>query len=146
MQPYAGFAFEQEGRDLSSTMAFVRLLTGLMKEELFGPRVVPIVADEARTFGMASLFKPFGIYAPFGQHYEPEDSGSLLAYHESVNGQILEEGITEAGALSSWTAAATSYSVHGLAMLPFYIFYSMFGFQRVRSEERRVGKEWRVGG
>jgi len=131
MQRYAGFAFEQEGRDLSSTMAFVRLLTGLMKEERFGPRVVPIVADEARTFGMASLFKPFGIYAPFGQHYEPEDSGSLLAYHESVNGQILEEGITEAGALSSWTAAATSYSVHGIPMLPFYIYYSMFGFQRV---------------
>src|SRR5690625_4302158 len=131
LKDYGQFAFEQAGRSVSSTMVFVRLLTGLMKEERFGPRVVPIVADEARTFGMASLFKPFGIYAPFGQHYEPEDSGSLVAYHESTKGQILEEGITEAGALSSWTAAATSYSVHGLAMLPFYIFYSMFGFQRV---------------
>src|SRR5699024_10977817 len=106
-------------------------LTGLMKEDRIGERVVPIVADEARTFGMASLFKPFGIYAPFGQHYEPEDSSSMLAYHESVDGQILEEGITEAGAVSSWTAAATSYSVHGIPMLPFYIYYSMFGFQRV---------------
>src|SRR4029453_7161232 len=96
-----------------------------------GPRVVPIVADEARTFGMASLFRQVGIYAPLGQLYQPEDSGSILSYREDRSGQILEEGITEAGALSSWTAAATAYSAHGLAMLPFYIYYSMFGFQRV---------------
>ena len=92
---------------------------------------MPIVADEARTFGMANLFRQIGIYSPVGQLYEPEDAGSMLSYRESENGQLLEEGITEAGALSSWVAAATSYSVHGLAMLPFYIFYSMFGFQRV---------------
>ena len=92
---------------------------------------MPIVADEARTFGMASLFRQVGIYAPFGQLYEPEDAGSMLYYREARDGQILEEGITEAGALSSWTAAATAYSTHGLAMLPFYIYYSMFGFQRV---------------
>jgi len=92
---------------------------------------VPIVADEARTFGMASLFRQVGIYAPFGQLYQPEDEGSILSYREASSGQILEEGITEAGALSSWTAAATSYSTHGLAMLPFFIYYSMFGFQRV---------------
>ena len=96
-----------------------------------GPRVVPIVADEARTFGMANLFKQIGIYSCSGQNYEPEDIGSLMSYREATNGQILEEGISEAGALSSWTAAATSYSVHGLPMLPFYIYYSMFGFQRV---------------
>jgi pyruvate dehydrogenase E1 component len=96
-----------------------------------GPRVVPIVADEARTFGMAGLFRQVGIYAPFGQLYQPEDSGSVLSYREAATGQILEEGITEAGAISSWTAAATAYSTHGLAMLPFYIYYSMFGFQRV---------------
>ena len=92
---------------------------------------MPIVADEARTFGMATLFRQIGIYSPVGQLYEPEDAGSMLAYREAKNGQLLEEGITEAGALASWTAAATAYSAHGLAMLPFYIFYSMFGFQRV---------------
>ena len=112
-------------------MAFVQLLASLMKDETLGARVVPIVADEARTFGMASLFRTVGIYAPFGQLYQPEDSGSMLYYREDKTGQILEEGITEAGALSSWTAAATSYSTHGLPMLPFYIYYSMFGFQRV---------------
>jgi pyruvate dehydrogenase E1 component len=112
-------------------MAAVRLLTHLLRDKTLGPRIVPIVADEARTFGMASLFKQIGIYSPCGQLYEPEDAGSLLAYCESKQGQLLEEGITEAGALSSWIAAATSYSVHGLPMLPFYIYYSMFGFQRV---------------
>ncbi len=128
---YAGFALAADGRDMSTTMAFVRMLGLLLKDEAIGPRVVPIVADEARTFGMASLFRQIGIYAPHGQLYEPEDSGSLLSYHEAQDGQLLEEGITEAGALSSWTAAATAYSVHGLPMLPFYIYYSMFGFQRV---------------
>jgi pyruvate dehydrogenase E1 component len=96
-----------------------------------GPRIVPIVADEARTFGMANLFKQVGIYSSVGQRYAPEDIGSVLSYREATDGQILEEGISEAGAIASWTAAATSYSVHGLAMLPFYIYYSMFGFQRV---------------
>jgi pyruvate dehydrogenase E1 component len=96
-----------------------------------GPRIVPIVADEARTFGMANLFKQVGIYSSVGQRYAPEDIGSVLSYREAMDGQILEEGISEAGAIASWTAAATSYSVHGLAMLPFYIYYSMFGFQRV---------------
>jgi pyruvate dehydrogenase E1 component len=116
---------------MSTTMAFVRVLGNLLKDAALGPRIVPIVADEARTFGMASLFRQVGIYAPLGQLYQPEDSGSILSYREDRSGQILEEGITEAGALSSWTAAATSYSTHGLAMLPFYIYYSMFGFQRV---------------
>jgi pyruvate dehydrogenase E1 component len=92
---------------------------------------VPIVADEARTFGMANLFKQVGIYSSVGQSYEPEDIGSVLSYREALDGQILEEGISEAGAIASWTAAATSYSVHGWPMLPFYIYYSMFGFQRV---------------
>jgi pyruvate dehydrogenase E1 component len=128
---YATFALGADGKDMSTTMAVVRLLTNLLRDKTFGPRIVPIVADEARTFGMASLFKQIGIYSPFGQRYEPEDAGSLLAYRESREGQLLEEGITEAGAVSSWAAAATSYSVHGLAMLPFYIYYSMFGFQRV---------------
>ncbi len=105
--------------------------SALLKDEAIGPRIVPIVADEARTFGMASLFRQIGIYAPQGQLYEPEDAGSLLSYREARDGQLLEEGITEAGAISSWTAAATAYSVHGLTMLPFYIYYSMFGFQRV---------------
>jgi pyruvate dehydrogenase E1 component len=112
-------------------MAFVRMLGGLLKDPTLGPRVVPIVADEARTFGMANLFKQVGIYSSVGQRYAPEDIGSVLSYREALDGQILEEGISEAGALASWTAAATSYSVHGLAMLPFYIYYSMFGFQRV---------------
>ena len=92
---------------------------------------MPIVADEARTFGMANLFKQVGIYSSVGQRYEPEDIGSVLSYREALDGQILEEGISEAGAIASWTAAATSYSVHGVPMLPFYIYYSMFGFQRV---------------
>ena len=96
-----------------------------------GPRIVPIVADEARTFGMANLFRQIGIYSAQGQLYEPEDIGSVLYYREAHDGQILEEGITEAGAISSWTAAGTSYSVNGLPMLPFYIYYSMFGFQRI---------------
>ncbi|MEP7139791.1 MAG: alpha-ketoglutarate dehydrogenase [Caldimonas sp.] len=125
------FALQADGKEMSTTMAFVRVLGNLLKDPVLGPRVVPIVADEARTFGMASLFRQVGIYAPFGQLYQPEDSGSILSYREERGGQILEEGITEAGAISSWTAAATSYSTHGLAMLPFYIYYSMFGFQRV---------------
>jgi pyruvate dehydrogenase E1 component len=112
-------------------MTIVRLFGNLLKDTTLGPRIVPIVADEARTFGMANLFRQIGIYSPFGQAYEPEDAGSMLYCREAADGQLLEEGITEAGAISSWTAAATSYSVHGVAMLPIYIFYSMFGFQRV---------------
>jgi len=131
IETYARFALEGQMRETSTTVAIVRLLGNLLKDETLGPRIVPIVADEARTFGMAALFRQIGIYAPQGQLYEPEDAGSMLAYREARNGQLLEEGITEAGALSSWVAAATSYSTHGLAMLPFYIFYSMFGFQRV---------------
>ncbi len=128
---YAQFALRAEGKEMSTTMAFVRMLGNLLKDRTLGPRVVPIVADEARTFGMANLFKQVGIYSSMGQRYAPEDIGSVLSYREAMDGQILEEGISEAGALASWTAAATSYSVHGLAMLPFYIYYSMFGFQRV---------------
>jgi pyruvate dehydrogenase E1 component len=118
-------------RSQSTTMAFVQLLSQLMKDEAIGARVVPIVADEARTFGMQTLFRQFGIYSSVGQLYEPEDHDELLYYREAKDGQILEEGITEAGALSSWLAAATSYSSHGTPMLPFYIYYSIFGFQRV---------------
>ncbi|MBS0341685.1 MAG: alpha-ketoglutarate dehydrogenase [Proteobacteria bacterium] len=128
---YAQFAVTAAGKEMSTTMAFVRLLGNLMKDAQLGPRIVPIVADEARTFGMANLFKQVGIYSSVGQRYAPEDIGSVLSYREATDGQILEEGISEAGAIASWTAAATSYSVHGLAMLPFYIYYSMFGFQRV---------------
>ena len=128
---YAQFALAPQAKEMSTTMAFVRMLGGLLKDATLGPRVVPIVADEARTFGKASLFKQVGIYSNVGQRYAPEDIGSILAYREAKDGQILEEGISEAGAIASWTAAATSYSVHGLAMLPFYIYYSMFGFQRV---------------
>ncbi|KQW57983.1 alpha-ketoglutarate dehydrogenase [Variovorax sp. Root411] len=128
---YAQFATAAAGKEMSTTMAFVRMLGNLMKDTALGPRIVPIVADEARTFGMANLFKQVGIYSSVGQRYAPEDIGSVLSYREATDGQILEEGISEAGAIASWTAAATSYSVHGLAMLPFYIYYSMFGFQRV---------------
>lgn len=128
---YAAFALRAEEKEMSTTMAFVRMLGNLLKDVQLGPRVVPIVADEARTFGMANLFKQVGIYSSVGQVYEPEDIGSVLSYREALDGQILEEGISEAGALASWTAAATAYSVHGIAMLPFYIYYSMFGFQRV---------------
>ncbi|MEP7282161.1 MAG: pyruvate dehydrogenase (acetyl-transferring), homodimeric type, partial [Rubrivivax sp.] len=128
---YAGFATGADGKAMSTTMAFVRMLATLLKDEALGPRIVPIVADEARTFGMANLFRQVGIYSSAGQTYEPEDIGSLMSYREATDGQILEEGISEASAISSWTAAATSYSVHGQPMLPFYIYYSMFGFQRV---------------
>jgi pyruvate dehydrogenase E1 component len=131
LESYAAFALTAANKEMSTTMAAVRMLTHLLRDKSLGPRIVPIVADEARTFGMASLFKQIGIYSSLGQLYEPEDAGSLLSYRESREGQLLEEGITEAGALSSWVAAATAYSVHGVSMLPFYIYYSIFGFQRV---------------
>jgi pyruvate dehydrogenase E1 component len=116
---------------VSTTMAFARLLRNLVRDDKIGQRVVPIVPDEARTFGLDALFKEIGIYAALGQKYEPVDADLILSYRESQKGQILEEGITEAGALSSFVAAGTSYATHGQAMLPFFIFYSMFGFQRV---------------
>jgi pyruvate dehydrogenase E1 component len=119
---------------VSTTMAFVRLLRKLMRDERVGERVVPIIPDEARTFGMESLFPEFKIYAAHGQLYEPVDAEHLLAYRESHQGQILEEGITEAGSMGSFTAAGTAYATHGEPMLPFFIFYSMFGFQRIADQ------------
>ena len=118
-------------REFSSTMAFVRILSVLLKDKEINKSVVPIVADESRTFGMEGLFRQLGIYSLHGQKYRPEDADQLMYYREDREGQILQEGISEAGAFSSWIAAATSYSNHGLPMLPFYIFYSMFGFQRI---------------
>ena len=118
-------------REVSTTMAYVRLLTLLTKDKSIGKHIVPIIPDEARTFGMDPLFRQLGIYAHKGQLYEPVDSDQFLYYKEAKNGQILEEGINEAGAMSSFCAAATSYSNHGVKMIPFYIYYSMFGFQRV---------------
>jgi pyruvate dehydrogenase E1 component len=131
LSSFAQFALAAENKEMSTTMAAVRMIGALLRDKQLGPRIVPIVADEARTFGMANLFRQIGIYSPVGQLYEPEDAGSMLYYKEAKDGQLLEEGITEAGALSSWAAAGTAYSVHGVAMLPFYIYYSMFGFQRV---------------
>ncbi|MBM5786301.1 MAG: pyruvate dehydrogenase (acetyl-transferring), homodimeric type [Pelagibacterales bacterium] len=128
---HSKFLFEDSDREYSTTNGLIRILGNILKHEALGPRIVPIVADEARTFGMANLFSQIGIYAPQGQLYEPEDSSSILSYKEAKNGQLLEEGINEAGALSSWVAAGTSYSNHKFPMLPFYIFYSIFGFQRV---------------
>ncbi len=118
-------------RGMSTTMAFVRLLQILTRDKKIGQNVVPIVPDEARTFGMEGLFRQLGIYSSVGQLYEPQDKEQVMFYKEDKKGQILEEGINEAGSISSWIAAATSYSTHGVAMVPFYIFYSMFGFQRV---------------
>ncbi len=118
-------------REMSTTMAFVRLLTLLLRDEHISQYVVPIVADEARTFGMEGMFRQLGIYASQGQLYEPVDADQVMYYRETKKGQILQEGITEAGAMSSWIAAATAYANHGQSMIPFYIYYSMFGFQRV---------------
>ena len=128
---YAKFALAANDKAMSTTMAAVRIMSALLKDADLGPSIVPIVADEARTFGMDGLFRQIGIYAPKGQLYQPEDANSMMYYKEARNGQLLEEGINEAGAMSSWTAAATAYSVHGQPMLAFYIYYSMFGFQRV---------------
>ncbi len=118
-------------REISTTMAFVQMLQTLCRDKNVGQRVVPIVPDEARTFGMEGMFRSLGIYSVVGQKYNPEDADQLAFYREDIKGQILEEGITEAGAMSSWIAAATSYANHGVALLPFFIFYSMFGFQRI---------------
>ncbi|HYD33999.1 MAG TPA: pyruvate dehydrogenase (acetyl-transferring), homodimeric type, partial [Methylophilaceae bacterium] len=118
-------------REISTTMAFVRILSTLLRDKQIGKYVVPIVPDEARTFGMEGMFRQLGIYSHLGQLYEPQDADQVMFYKESKDGQILEEGINEAGSFSSWIAAATSYSVTGVQMIPFYIFYSMFGFQRI---------------
>ncbi len=120
-----------EGREMSTTMAFVRALNIVLRDKKIGKLVVPIVPDESRTFGMEGMFRQLGIYSSVGQLYKPEDSDQLMYYKEDKNGQILQEGINEAGGLCSWIAAGTSYSTHGISMIPFYIFYSMFGFQRV---------------
>jgi pyruvate dehydrogenase E1 component len=119
-----------EGREFSTTMAFVRILNVLLKDKAIGQRVVPIVVDESRTFGMEGLFRQIGIWNQEGQKYVPQDADQLMFYKESKNGQILQEGINEAGAMADWIAAATSYSTHGVQMIPFYVFYSMFGLQR----------------
>ncbi len=120
-----------EDREMSTTMAFVRILSTLVRHKTLGKFVVPIVPDESRTFGMEGMFRQLGIYSHVGQLYTPQDASQLMFYKEDQTGQILQEGINEAGAMSSWIAAATAYSTHGVAMIPFYIFYSMFGFQRV---------------
>jgi pyruvate dehydrogenase E1 component len=120
-----------EGREISTTMAFVRVLAALVRDKEIGKRIVPIVPDEARTFGMEGMFRQLGIFAPEGQKYEPVDKDQVMFYREDKQGQILEEGINEAGAFSSWIAAATSYSHSNKVMVPFYIFYSMFGLQRI---------------
>ena len=129
-------AFEQltkgsGDREISTTMALVRGMNLLLRDKTIGPHVVPIVADEARTFGMEGMFRQIGIYAPFGQKYKPQDADQLMYYRESESGQVLQQGISELGAMSSWMAAASSYSISNQPMLPFYIYYSMFGFQRV---------------
>ncbi len=118
-------------REISTTMAFVRVLAALLRDKSIGPHIVPIVPDESRTFGMEGLFRQVGIYSPVGQLYQPQDSEQLMFYKEDQHGQILEEGITEAGSISSFIAAGTSYSAHAVQMVPFYIYYSMFGYQRV---------------
>ena len=118
-------------REISTTMAFVRILSTLVRDKELGKYIVPIVPDEARTFGMEGMFRQLGIYSSVGQLYEPQDSDQVMFYKEQTDGQILEEGINEAGSFSSWVAAATSYTVNGIQMIPFYIFYSMFGFQRI---------------
>ena len=120
-----------EGREISTTQAFVRFLTQLLRDQALGPRVVPILVDEARTFGMEGLFRQIGIYNPAGQQYTPVDKDQVMYYREDKKGQILQEGINEAGGMSSWIAAATSYSTNNRIMVPFYVYYSMFGFQRV---------------
>jgi len=132
--PLSAFEAQLKGsgeRELSTTMAFVRILTAMLRDKNIGPRVVPIVADEARTFGMEGMFRQYGIHSHVGQLYRPQDADQLMFYKEAKNGQILQEGITEAGAFCSWIAAGTSYSSNGVQMIPVYLYYSMFGFQRV---------------
>jgi pyruvate dehydrogenase E1 component len=125
------FAEGSEGRDISTTMAFVRILTKLLKDKQIGKLIVPIIPDEARTFGMESLFRQIGIYSHTGQLYEPVDANTLMYYHEAKDGQLLEEGITEAGSMSSFIAAGCAHATHGINTIPFFVYYSMFGMQRV---------------
>jgi pyruvate dehydrogenase E1 component len=130
----AAFKAQLEGtgeREISTTMAFVRILSTLVRDKQLGRHIVPIVPDESRTFGMEGMFRQLGIFSQVGQLYQPEDAEQLMSYREDKQGQILQEGINEPGAFSSWIAAATSYANHGIAMVPFYIYYSMFGFQRI---------------
>ena len=131
LSAFESFLKGTDGREISTTMAFVRILSMLVKDEAIGKLIVPIVPDESRTFGLDGLFRQLGIYSSVGQLYEPQDAGQLMYYREDKRGQILQEGINEAGAFSSWIAAATAYSTHGISLIPFYIYYSMFGFQRV---------------
>jgi pyruvate dehydrogenase E1 component len=132
--PLSEFSSQLEGtgeREISTTMAFVRVLAALLRDKSISRHIVPIVPDESRTFGMEGMFRQVGIYSPAGQLYQPQDSEQLMFYKEDQHGQILEEGITEAGSISSFIAAGSSYSAHGVQMVPFYIYYSMFGYQRV---------------
>jgi len=131
LEAFTALLKSTEGREISTTMAFVRMLGILVKDKNIGKQVVPIVPDESRTFGMEGMFRQLGIFSQVGQLYTPQDADQLMFYKEDKTGQILQEGINEAGAMSSWIAAATAYANHGRAMLPFYIYYSMFGFQRI---------------
>jgi pyruvate dehydrogenase E1 component len=131
LEAFSGLLEGSGDRENSTTMALVRILTTLIKDKNVGPHIVPIIPDEARTFGMEGMFRQVGIYSSVGQLYTPQDADQLMFYREDKKGQILEEGINEAGSLCSWLAAATAYSNHGVSMIPFYIYYSMFGFQRV---------------
>ena len=131
LETFKGLLASSKNREISTTMAFVRLLSSIVKDKKIGKHIVPIIPDEARTFGMEGLFRQLGIYAPTGQLYEPQDSETIAWYKEDPQGQILEEGITEAGAISSWLAAGTAHVNYGVPMIPFYTFYSMFGFQRI---------------
>ncbi len=136
---FGEFLKGSERFEVSTTMAFVRLLGSLLRNKKIGKHVVPIIPDEARTFGMDPMFREVGIYSPKGQLYKPVDSETLLYYHEATDGQILEEGITEAGSMASFIAAATSYASHGVNMIPFYVYYSMFGFQRIGDQAWAAG-------
>lgn len=136
---FGEFLKGSERFEVSTTMAFVRLLGTLLRHKKIGKHIVPIIPDEARTFGMDPLFREVGIYSPKGQLYEPVDSETLLYYHEATDGQILEEGITEAGSMASFLAAGTSYASHGVNMIPFYVYYSMFGFQRIGDQAWAAG-------
>jgi pyruvate dehydrogenase E1 component len=131
LEKYDRLLQSTDEREISTTMAFVQALNIILRDKEIGPRCVPIVADEARTFGMEGLFRQIGIYAPFGQKYKPVDADQLMYYREDASGQVLQQGISEAGATASWMAAATSYSISDIPMLPFFIYYSMFGFQRI---------------
>jgi pyruvate dehydrogenase E1 component len=140
-KPFQALAKGSGSQEIATTMAFVRLVKDLMKDKETGKRWVPIVPDEARTFGMESLFPSAGIYSPLGQTYDPVDRDQLLYYKEAANGQILNEGITEAGSVADFTAAATAYATHGEPMIPFYIFYSMFGWQRTADQLWALGDQ-----